>query len=581
MYFDSPGLHYQLHELQKEGNTTKDRLLTLLLPAVLFAGPLPASQPDLVLLVVVDQLRADMPWRLQERLVPAGFRYLTENGAVYTNAHYQHLVTTTAAGHATLVTGGNVPQHGIAANEWFDRDTRETVYSTADTRHPETGAAQGSEGRSPRNLTSSTLGDELIEASGGGSRVFSVSIKDRSAVVLAGRLGKAHWYSRSTGRFVSSSYYYDPLPEWMQRWNETGHADRYQDESWELLEDSARYALRDQDDRPFEKSYGNMGRVFPHLLGNFDRAVFYSTLRHSPMGDELTLAFARELAVQENVGESGYTDVLAISFSATDYIGHAFGPNSLEAEDNLLRLDRTLQELFQFVDERVGLDRTLVVLASDHGVSAAPEHLSTLGIPAGRHDAPAFMRAINSSLQKRFHTRRLLALSFKPPGIYLDTEVIRNLGLEQEAVERTVADEIMRLPGFMLAQTRSDILADRVPDSPAARRVRAGFHPQRSGDVIVLQDAFWYLASEPHGDTAMHGSPWTYDHHVPIMIAGPGIRAGRIGDRVAVRDLAPTISAYLGIPAPSGSIGKPLPMVSGETLAKEAPRQSQGPKETP
>ena len=534
----------------------------LLLTACILAQPVQAARPALVLLITVDQLRADMPGRLQSRLAPAGFRYLMENGVVYTNVHYQPLITTTAAGHATLATGGNVPEHGIAANEWFDRETGQTMYSTGDKRYPETGFAHGSEGRSPRNLTSSTFGDELVRASGGRSRVFSVSIKDRSAVLLAGHLGKAHWYSKTTGKFVSSTYYYSEYPDWMERWNGERHAERYRKLSWELLLAPDAYTFRDQDDRPFEKSHEKMGRSFPHPLGNFDRAAFYSTLRHSPMGDELTLDFARELAQGENIGKTGHTDVLAISFSATDYIGHSFGPNSLEAEDNLLRLDRTLQELFQFIDGWTGLEHTLVALASDHGVSAAPEHMSSLGVPVERHDAPAFMREINSSLRARYGTNHLLAVSFKTPGIYLDLEVIQRLGLNREEVERSVAGLIVQRPGFSMALTRSDILADRIPRTAVADRVRAGFHPERSGDVIVVQKPFWYLAGEPDGDTAMHGSPYAYDHHVPLMLAGPDIRAGLVSGRVSPRDLAPTISAYLEIPPPSGSIGRPLPQVS-------------------
>lgn len=538
------------------------KLLTISLLAFICANPLSASQPDLVLLVTIDQLRGDMPWRMQDRLGPAGFRYLVDQGTAYTNAHFEHVVTTTAAGHATLSTGGNAPQHGIAANEWFDSETRQAVYNTGDDRYPLIGETlETSKGRSPRNLTSSTFGDELVTASAGKSRVFTVSIKDRAAILLGGHLGKAYWYSKYTGKFVSSTYYHEAYPEWVQHWNAENHADQYLDTSWNLLLKKESYTFIDQDDRWYEKSYENLGRIFPHSLKNEDRKAFYSTLRHTPMGDQLTLTFAKELVKMERVGKSGYTDVLAVSFSVTDYIGHAFGPNSLEAEDNLLRLDRTLQDLFRFIDQQVGLENTLIVLTSDHGVCPAPEHMAELGIVAERLDAPKIMNRVNAAMQVQFNTDANLALAFKKPGIYLDLDAIDTQGLDVAEVERAVAAEIVQIPGFSLALTKTDILTGSVPDTLAASRVVTGFHPQRSGNVIVVQNPFWYLSSTPDGDTAMHGSPYTYDSHVPIMLAGPGIGHGKIDRRVAPRDVAPTISAYLGISPPSGAVGNPLPAI--------------------
>ena len=545
-----------------------NRLLSFLLIAFIYANPLCASQPDLVLFITIDQLRGDMPWRMQDRLAPAGFRYLVDNGTAYTNAHFEHVVTVTAAGHATLATGGNTPQHGIAGNEWFDSETRQAVYNTEDERYPQIGETlETSKGRSPRNLTSSTFGDELVAASAGKSRVFSVSIKDRAAILLGGHLGKAYWYSKYTGKFVSSTYYQGAYPEWVRRWNAGNHADQYLDTSWNLLLKPESYTFINQDDRWYEKSYENLGRTFPHSLKNENRNAFYSTLRHTPMGDQLTLSFVKELVKMEKVGKSGQTDVLAVSFSVTDYIGHAFGPNSLEAEDNLLRLDRTLEELFRFIDQQVGLVNTLIVLTSDHGICPAPEHMAELGIAAERLDAPKIMSRINAALQVKFDIDAKLALAFKKPGIYLDLDAINALGLDVAEVEQAVAAEIVQIPGFSLALTKTDILTGRVPDTLAARRVEAGFHPTRSGNVIVVQDQFWYLSSAPDGDTAMHGSPYNYDSHVPIMMAGPRIGHGKVDSRVAPRDVAPTISAYLGISPPSGAVGNPLPAI-GETSSR-------------
>lgn len=514
--------------------------------------PAPALQPDLVLLVVVDQLRGDMPWRFRDRFGEGGFRYLMEQGTSFSNAQYQHANTLTASGHATLATGGNSPQHGLAGNDWFDAATRRPVYCMEDPGHPQLG---GGAGRSPRNLMSSTFGDELVLASGGKSRVFSVSLKDRSAIILGGRLGKAYWYSKTDGAFVTSSYYHEAVPGWMRRWNDSRPAERFRDAPWQLLQERHRYVFADHDARAYEQPAAAMGRTFPHPIAGADGAAFFSNLRDTPMADQLTLEFVRALVAAEQPGGRGATDVLAVSFSATDYIGHAFGPYSLEAEDNLLRLDQTVAELFSLVDSEVGLERTLVVLTSDHGTAPIPEHMAERGFEAGRHDASRFMGQVNEALTRRFGTERELALAFWNPGIYLDLTAIGELGLDTTAVERAVAEEILRIPGFALAFTRSDMLAGRYPATPEAKRVAAAFHASRSGNVIVVPSPFWYLEKEPDSNAAMHGSLYRYDTHVPLMLAGPGVGRQVVQREVAPRDLAPTLSAYLGIAPPSGSVG--------------------------
>lgn len=521
--------------------------------------PVAAAQPDLVLLVVVDQVRGDMPERLRERFGPEGFRRLMDGGTRYGSARYQHANTVTCAGHATLATGGNAPQHGIAANDWFDTGTQRMVNCVEDDRYTETGLPPGSgSGHSPHYLTSSTFGDELVLASGGRSRVFAVSIKDRGAIMLGGKFGKAYWYSKSTGGFVSSTYYLEQYPQWVGRWNDDRQADRYSGTSWALLHEQSTYSAGERDDRAYERPPGGLGRTFPHSLPQADRQALYADLPFTPMGDELTLAFVEALVAAEQPGRRGSTDVLAVSFSASDYIGHAFGPNSLEAEDNLLRLDRTLARLFRLIDRSVGLDRTLIVLSSDHGMAPEPEYLAELGIEAGRLGATRLMDRVNAAVAARFATGERLAPLFRGSGVYLDLEVLAKLGLDVAAVEGAVADELSRLPGLAFALTRTDLLAGNIPRTPEARRVAAAFHPRRSGNVFLVQEAFWYLDLEPDGNAATHGSPYAYDTLVPLMFAGPGIAQRVIYRAVAPRDLAPTISACLGIPPPSGSVGVPL-----------------------
>jgi len=540
------------------------KLLFMALAGLMLATPIHAAKPDLVLLITVDQLRGDMPWRLRDRFEAGGFRYLMEYGTSYSNAHYQHAATMTAPGHATLATGGNVPQHGLVSNDWFDSKQHKPVYCLQDDAAPLIGESsrrkiqKASWGRSPRNLLASTFSDELVLASGGRSRVFSVSFKDRGAIIMGGRLGKAWWYSKRTGEFISSNYYYDELPQWASNWNSDRHADRYLGTRWELLHGQDSYVFGDQDDRWYEKSPLNLGRTFPHQLAANASPDFYSSLRLTPAGDELTLAFVEQLINSEKPGQQGVTDVLAISFSVTDYIGHAFGPGSLEAEDNLLHLDRTLARLFQLIDQKIGLDKTLIVLSSDHGISPIPEYMAAQGFNASRNQTNEFMKQVNSALKKQFDINRDLAVAFYKPGIFLDQGAIEALELDLAKVERAAATEMMNVPGITLALARSDLLSGKIPATATAKSVASAVHPFRSGNVIVVPDPFWYLSETPDGNAATHGSPYSYDTHVPIMIAGPGIQQRIINRPVAPRDVAPTLSSYFGILPPSGSVGTPL-----------------------
>ncbi len=522
-----------------------------------------ADPPKLVLQITVDQLRGDLPVRYLDRLRPGGFRYLLERGTWYNNAHYRHANTETAVGHATLVTGADPSRHGLVANDWIDQETGAFVYNTEDNRHSLIGQSpKPHEGVSPRNLIATTFGDELVVNTGGASRVFSVSVKDRGAIIPGGHAGKAYWFSKSGGRFVTSTFYHDEYPDWVEAWNGQQHTDRYKGTSWTLLEDRENYVFADHDDRPFETDFGTFGRTFPHPFGDGSSPYFYAILTFSPAGDELTLDFAKTLIENERVGQGKATDYMAISFSSTDYIGHLFGPSSLESEDNILRLDRVLAELFAFVDDNIGLDNTLIVLSADHGAPEAPEHMASLGLEAGRIDFDWFATAaMKRALRQRFGRDDLIAFH-SHPYLYLDLEVIGENGLRTEEVEAFVAEEIMKLPGFTYALTRTDLLGGRVAGAPIQDQIRRSFHPTRSGNIHMVQNQYWFLHSDKDaqrlGIAAIHGSPWVYDTYVPIFFAGHGVPAQTVTRRVGPHDIAPTLAAYLRIKPPSGSIGDPL-----------------------
>lgn len=524
-----------------------------------------AVQPKLVLQITVDQLRGDLPTRFLDRLGERGFRYLLDNGTYYSNAHYRHANTETAVGHATLFTGADPSRHGLVGNNWIDPLTGELVYNTQDDRYHLIGKdPKPHEGVSPHNLLSTTIGDELVISNAGQSRVFSVSVKDRGAIIPGGHAGKAFWYSKSSGKFVTSTYYYDEYPDWVTNWNDANPADRYRGKTWDLLQDRSTYLAKNIDDRPYEADFKPLGRTFPHQYG--DNKYLYLILSLSPAGDELTLDFTKTLIENENVGQGDNVDFMAVSFSSTDYIGHLFGPSSLESEDNILRLDRILAELFEFVDNKVGLENTLIVLSADHGAPEAPEYMTTIGMESGRFDFTYFREQgpLNKVLMERYGRDDLIA-THSHPYLYLNRAAIAEAGLDIDEVERFIADEVMKIPGIAYAQTRSDLLAGRISNAPLQVQIRRNFHPVRSGNIHMIQEQYWFLHSTDEaqkmgldGIAAIHGSPWVYDTYVPIFFAGNGIPAQTITRRVSPTDIAPTIAKYLNIKFPSGSIGNPL-----------------------
>ena len=528
----------------------------------------------LVLQITVDQLRGDALMRFGDRFEKGGFNYLLGNGVYYLNAHYAHANTETAPGHATLATGAHPSRHGIVANDWIDQRTGAFVYNTEDDRHHILGSKpKPHQGVSPRNLLSTTTGDELVVHSGGRSRVFSISAKDRGAILPGGHAGKAFWYSKSSGKFVTSTYYYKEYPEWVAKWNGTNPTRRFSGRAWELLGEREEYIAGSMDDRPYEVDFAGFRRTFPHPFGADEGRFFNVLVGLSPMVDELATEFAMELIDDEDLGQGEVTDYFAISYSSTDYAGHMFGASSLEYEDAVLRLDAQLEKLLQHVDRRVGLDKTLIALSADHGGVEAPEYMQSLGMEAGRHPLDWFRKQnpLGPALKKRFGRDDLIA-GHSHPYLYLNLNAIGQAGLDQAEVERFVAEEATRLPGVMYALTRSDLVAGKLANAPVQQMIRRSFHPERSGHVHLVQDQYWFLHSTEEAEkmgllqslAAIHGSPWRYDTYVPIVFAGPGIVRRTVSRRVGPHDIAPTIAAYLGVKPPSGSIGDVLPEVMAE-----------------
>jgi predicted AlkP superfamily pyrophosphatase or phosphodiesterase len=387
-----------------------------------------------------------------------------------------------------------------------------------------------------------------------------VSVKDRGAIAMAGHAGKAFWFSKQAGEFVTSRFYYDAYPDWVTAFNAGQPAQRYADTHWELMHNPETYRFAERDDQPWETDFPGYGRTFPHAFGPGDGKYFTTLLTVSPAGDELVRDFAEELIVREQIGQDDITDFLSVSFSSTDYVGHLFGPSSLEAEDNLRRLDRTLAGLLAFVDERVGAEHTLIVFSADHGGPDAPGFMNQYGIESELVDPESWDTTPGlTRLKARFGLGDELIQTYFHPYVYLDKVAIAEAGLDLAKVETAVANELVLLDGVAAAFTYSDLMTGNVPDTRLTRAVLHNHNPQRSGEIFIVFEPHRFIADFDGLHVAStHGSPWAYDTFVPIIFAGSGLEPRTIHRRVHTVDIAPTLSAIIGTKPPSGAAGDPL-----------------------
>ncbi|MDX2472160.1 MAG: alkaline phosphatase family protein [Candidatus Krumholzibacteria bacterium] len=537
------------------------------------------TQPKLVLQITVDGLRGDLPTRFESVLGEGGFQYLRQEGIWYNDAHYQHANTETIVGHTSLATGTVPAAHGMVGNVWFDHELGRLVYNIEDpdyhllaagadvdakTEIDPTQRAAKVEGRSPANILSSTFSDELAIHFAGQSKIFAVSVKDRGAVPLAGHAGKAFWFSKASGDFVTSSFYYDKNPDWVDTWNAGRPAAAYSDQSWGLLYPQDRYMFGDHDDVPYETDFPGYGRTFPHAFGAADDKYFTTKLTLSPVGDALTLEFAKTLVLNEKMGQGDVPDYLSISFSSTDYVGHLFGASSLEMEDNIAHLDRTLADLFSFIDQQVGLDQTLIVLSADHGQPEVPGYMHEMGVKhAGYFDPDALDKApAIEALKKKFGLGAELIEAFFQPYVYLNHDLIDAQGLDRREVEDAVVQELLKYPGIAFAVSSSALMTGDVPNTVMTRAVLKNYQAKRSGDIyIVFSPNVFINDFDGLVVASTHGSPWRYDTFVPVVFAGAGLQGDAISRRVSPYDIAPTLAGFLGVKPPSGSVGDQLPEV--------------------
>jgi hypothetical protein len=426
--------------------------------------------------------------------------------------------------------------------------------------------AARSEGRSPAAMLVTTFSDELRISTGGEAKVIGISVKDRGAISMAGHSGTAYWFSKSSGEFVTSTYYLDQYPDWVKGINDAKPAQQFVGTEWQLLHGQDTYLFGKSDDNDWETDVGGFGRVFPHDYGDGSSPYFTTWLTLSPAGDELVLDFAKQALVAEQLGQDAVTDYLSVSFSSTDYVGHVFGPSSLEAEDNILRLDRTLANLFDFVEEKVGLENTLIVLSADHGGPDAPGYLNSLNIPAGYVDPDSWEKAAAiARIKESFNIEGELIETYDHPYLYFKADVKNDKRIDQEALEIAVVEELSKFPGVSLAVSSLALRRGNLANNELNRAVINNFNSKRSGDVYIVFEPNWFI-NDFDGLTvaSTHGSPWSYDTYVPIVFAGAGLTAQTVDRRVQTVDVAVTLSTFLGIKPPSGSAGIPLQEVLQE-----------------
>jgi len=561
--------------------------LSLLLVLVVISSGQRRPQPDnsrskrprLVLLIVVDQFRYDYLERFGDLFVANGLRRLMRDGASWTQSNYDHFPTYTAPGHGTLMTGAYPAETGIVGNDWPDRATGNRVSSVSDTSEKLLGGKPDAQASSPRRLMSSTIGDELRLITNNRSKVIGVSIKDRSAILPAGRnANAAYWFSLSSGTMVSSTYYFDELPAWVTSFNSPRPADKYFGQKWERLLPQAEYVKRAGPDSPTWEAVSARGdtNAFPHTITGGATApdsAFYSAFDHSPFSNELVLAFAQQALTNEQLGQDDDTDVLSVSFSGNDYVGHRYGPYSQEAMDVTLRVDRQIATLLDFVQTKVGLANTLIAFTADHGVAPIPEHSGAIGLGGGRIKTTDLLNTIRAAIKARYNadgrspdpTAHYIH-KFNDNGVSRDGFINGNIYFNYVALERdkvnteelaqVVGTAALTVPGVARYFTRAQLLrgATSITD-PIERRVLHGFYPSRSGDVVLIAEPFKYL-----GDTitATHGSAYSYDTNVPTIIMGQGVIPGRYLEPATPADIAPTLAALLGITKPSSATGRVL-----------------------
>ncbi len=517
------------------------------------------SKPKLVVGIVVDQMRYDYLTRFDSKFGEGGFKRMMREGFNCKNNHFNYIPTYTGPGHASIYTGTTPKYHGIIGNNWYDKNTKEMVYCAGDENVESIGTLDKAGKMSPHRMQTTTFGDENRLFTQMRGKTIGISLKDRGAILPAGHTANAaYWFhGRDEGAWVSSSFYMNELPKWVKDFNTSETAESYL-KVWNTLYDISAYTESGADENTFEDGFkGKEKATFPYdlkVLSKDNRG--FDILKATPYGNSLTTDFAMTAIKAEGLGQDNITDVLTVSFSSTDYVGHNFGVNSKEIEDTYIRLDKDLERLFTYLDTTVGKGEYTVFLTADHGAVDVPSYLSSVRIPAGYIDNKDRKKKFNTFLKTTFGTKDILE-NISNNQVFLDRTKIKSLGLNLIDVQNAIAMEQLGYKSVSKVYTATTMSTTSF-STGIEELLQNGFNQKRSGDVILVNDSA-FISYGRTGST--HGSGLNYDTHVPLLFFGKGIKHGQTLQKTIITDIAPTMSALLGISFPNGSTGQPLGFV--------------------
>lgn len=537
----------------------KNHLLPLLLLCLNFSYA-QNTQPKLVVGIVVDQMRQEYLYRFESKFGEGGFRRLMGNGFMLTNAHYNYVPTYTGPGHASIYSGTTPATHGIIGNDWWDKNLEKEVNCVGDDRYQPVGNPEGNGDVSPWRLLSSTITDELKISTQKKGKVVGLSIKDRGAVLPAGHLPDgAYWLDSKSGKFITSTYYKNNLPEWVDNFNNLKLADNYLNQEWRTLLPIEKYST--PDDSPYERKFkGKDKPVFPYNLKELKKENGgYDLLSVTAFGDDLLTEFAKSALMGEQMGKDEVTDFLAISFSTPDYVGHSMGPNSVELEDTYLRLDKNLEDLLKRLDKEVGESNYVVFLTADHAVAEVPQFLKDNKVPGGNFSWSNVEAGLTEHLQKQFPGKKVID-KITNEQVYFNHDVFsgdpKSAGIELLIASEMTVNFLQSVDGIAQVYPKAIIKQGMYNETGVKGMMVRGYNFKRSGDVLVQLEPSWIPSSYPTGTT--HGSAYSYDTHVPILFFGKGIKKGKSSAYHSITDIAPTLSVMLKIKFPSGCTGQPI-----------------------
>lgn len=515
----------------------------------------PLARPKLVVGIVVDQMRYDYLYRYYDQYQEGGFKRMMNEGFNCRNNHYSYALTVTAAGHASAYTGSVPAINGIVGNEWFDPITRQSIYCVEDSTVKTVGSNNPSVGKmSPRNLLTSTVSDQLRIATNFRNKTIAVAIKDRGSILPGGHTANgSYWFDSKTGNWVTSTYYMDDLPQWVKDYNAKKMPSAYLQKGWQLLLSADSYGQSSPDDVDWEgKLPGAKRPVFPYDLAGLAGDAF-GVVTDTPWGNTITKEMAIEAIKGENLGKGKDTDFLAISFSSTDKIGHRVGPNSVEQQDDFLRLDREFAELFGFLDSWVGKGEYTVFLTADHGVVDVPGFAAAHKLPAGLVERRVVNATVDKALDDAFGKEKYV-LSRENNQLYFDHALLKKNKITVAMATEVIREALLKVPGVADVLNLTDM--GKAPlNTYQLELYKNNVNAKRSGDIQILAEPGWFYGT-PTGTS--HGTPYNYDTQVPFVMFGWGINKGETLRRTSVSDIAPTISALLHILPASGNIGNPV-----------------------